>query len=181
MLSFHIHPLKLVRGHKSVLGGGRLYSVKPKEFTITSKMKAIKLRDTAFDLFNVGLRSVMPHTMVMNSLQLNGNILSVENQSYVLNNNVYIVAFGKAVIGMVKTAEDILGDHVVKGVASIPYGIQSAFKTLGKWLVNLSIIFQFFYKHSIFHLILKLCFIQFALTYEFSQPSQQGFSSFGVK
>ena len=114
----------------------RCFSVlKSKELTIFSRMKAIKLRDTAFDLFNVGLRSVTPHTMVMNSLQVKNNILSVNDQSYALDNNVYIVAFGKAVIGMVKTAEDILGEHVVKGIASVPHGIQSTFKTLGKWFV----------------------------------------------
>ncbi|ESO07082.1 hypothetical protein HELRODRAFT_187749 [Helobdella robusta] len=96
-------------------------------------MEAVKLRNHAFELFNVSLKSVTPCTMMLNSLKISGNILSVGDQSYVLNNNVHIVAFGKAVIGMVKTAEDILGDHIVDGIASIPSGIQSTLKSFGKW------------------------------------------------
>lgn len=33
-----------------------------------------------------------------------------------------MVAFGKAVLGMVKALEDILGEHIAGGVASIPVG-----------------------------------------------------------
>ena len=33
-----------------------------------------------------------------------------------------VVAFGKAVLGMVTALEQILGEHITKGVASIPVG-----------------------------------------------------------
>ena len=33
-----------------------------------------------------------------------------------------VVAFGKAVLGMLGALERILGDHIVEGVASIPAG-----------------------------------------------------------
>lgn len=36
--------------------------------------------------------------------------------------NVKVVAFGKAVLGMVSAVEGILGEHIVEGVASIPVG-----------------------------------------------------------
>ena len=36
--------------------------------------------------------------------------------------NVRVVAFGKAVLGMVAAVESILQDHLVEGVASIPVG-----------------------------------------------------------
>ena len=62
--------------------------------------------------------------MVEKAMKLDGNNLIIADRRYSLNRNVHIVAFGKAVIGMVKTAEDILGEHVVGGVASVPWGIQ---------------------------------------------------------
>ena len=33
-----------------------------------------------------------------------------------------VVAFGKAVLGMVEALETLLGDHIVGGVASVPRG-----------------------------------------------------------
>ena len=33
-----------------------------------------------------------------------------------------VIAFGKAVLGMVTALEQILGDHITEGVASIPVG-----------------------------------------------------------
>ena len=40
----------------------------------------------------------------------------------VLGSNVKVVAFGKAVLGMVGALESILGGHIVSGVASVPVG-----------------------------------------------------------
>ena len=36
--------------------------------------------------------------------------------------NVKVVAFGKAVLGMVEAVETLLRDHIVSGVASVPVG-----------------------------------------------------------
>lgn len=33
-----------------------------------------------------------------------------------------VVAFGKAVLGMVEALESLLGEHIVSGVASVPLG-----------------------------------------------------------
>ena len=53
--------------------------------------------------------------LINNKLQLN------------LNKNVHIVAFGKAVTGMVRAAEKVLQGHVRSGVASIPSGYLTTF------------------------------------------------------
>lgn len=37
--------------------------------------------------------------------------------------NVKVVAFGKAVLGMVEALESLLGQHIVAGVASVPKGV----------------------------------------------------------
>lgn len=41
---------------------------------------------------------------------------------YTICSNVKVVAFGKAVLGMVEALETLLGDHIVGGVASVPRG-----------------------------------------------------------
>ncbi len=39
-----------------------------------------------------------------------------------LYRNVKVVAFGKAVLGMVTSVERLIGDHIIEGVASVPVG-----------------------------------------------------------
>ena len=65
--------------------------------------------------------------MVSSTLQLEGNVQRSRRT---------VVAFGKAVIEMVRTAKDILGEHIVGGIASVPWGIQDTLKHLGKWYVK---------------------------------------------
>ncbi len=36
-----------------------------------------------------------------------------------------VVAFGKAVLGMVAGVESVIGDHIIEGVASVPIGTMS--------------------------------------------------------
>ena len=71
--------------------------------------------------------------MVTKALRVEENSLVVDKQSYPLKKNVHIIAFGKAVLGMVRAAEDILGNHVVGGIASIPTGMQETLTRLEKW------------------------------------------------
>lgn len=49
------------------------------------------------------------------------------------SSNVKVVAFGKAVLGMVAALEEILGQHITGGVASIPVG---AVETAQKFYPN---------------------------------------------
>ena len=39
-----------------------------------------------------------------------------------VDHNVRVVAFGKAVAGMIRAAQDILGDHIISVTASVPSG-----------------------------------------------------------
>ena len=70
--------------------------------------------------------------MVKNTLKLSGNTLCVADKEYRLNRGVYIVAFGKAVLGMVRSVEDILGERIVAGVASVPAGMPELLRKLNK-------------------------------------------------
>ena len=51
-------------------------------------------------IFTAALDSIRPEKLVKNALQRNGNLMTVKDRSYMLNKNVHVVGFGKAVYGM---------------------------------------------------------------------------------
>ena len=65
-----------------------------------------------------------PQKLVSDALTVSNNKLVVRERTYDLHKNVHVVAFGKAVLGMVRGVEEVLGSHIVEGVASVPYGVQ---------------------------------------------------------
>lgn len=64
--------------------------------------------------------------------QVDGDYLIVKDRQYRLSKNVYVVAFGKAVGGMVRATQELLGDHIVRGVASVPVGLEEFAKATNK-------------------------------------------------
>lgn len=88
----------------------------------------LKLKSDAQTIFRASLSAVSPQEMVKNNLLFHQNILSIKEREYTVNKNVFVVAFGKAVLGMTKAVDDILGDQIVRGVASIPVGLPDAIK-----------------------------------------------------
>ncbi|KAI6189682.1 MOFRL family protein [Aphelenchoides bicaudatus] len=72
------------------------------------------------ETFKRVLAEVSPQLSVEKALQVQNNQLKVNNREYALNQNVRIVAAGKAAVQMVIGAENVLKDHVRDGIASIP-------------------------------------------------------------
>ena len=56
----------------------------------------------------------------------------MDEQSYSIQRNVFVVGFGKAVLGMARVLEDLLGQHIIKGILSIPAGARADFEKAGK-------------------------------------------------
>uniref|UniRef100_A0A0N5AWV5 Glycerate kinase n=1 Tax=Syphacia muris TaxID=451379 RepID=A0A0N5AWV5_9BILA len=79
-----------------------------------------ELRNACLSAFRSSVKAVQPYNRVRSTLKVADGYLSVGKQKYKLNSNVYIAAFGKAGLGMVQGAEDVLGSEVVKGIASVP-------------------------------------------------------------
>ncbi|XP_066928701.1 glycerate kinase-like [Clytia hemisphaerica] len=73
-------------------------------------------------IFTAALDSIRPENLVKNALQRNGNLMTIKDRSYLLNKNVHVIGFGKAVYGMALGVSDILNDHVNKTVLSVPIG-----------------------------------------------------------
>lgn len=60
------------------------------------------------------------------------NCLHVGGREYELDNNVYVVGFGKAVAGMARSVEDQLHHHIIDGIISVPHRLGRTLRELGK-------------------------------------------------
>ncbi|KAI4900619.1 hypothetical protein NFI96_011554 [Prochilodus magdalenae] len=90
------------------------------------------LEERARAVFAAAVEGVQPDSVVRRGLQRSGDELVVGGRSFKLSNNLHLVGFGKAVLGMAAEAERIVGDHLVQGVISVPQGIQETLQRHGK-------------------------------------------------
>lgn len=92
------------------------------------------LAEHAQQLFESAVGAVQPGPMLQKALSLDpdGRKLKVRDRSFQLRQNLYLVGFGKAVLGMAAAAEELLGQHLVQGVISVPKGIRAAMERAGK-------------------------------------------------
>uniref|UniRef100_A0A1B6EA41 Glycerate kinase n=1 Tax=Clastoptera arizonana TaxID=38151 RepID=A0A1B6EA41_9HEMI len=74
-------------------------------------------------VFEKAILSIKPPDLVEKELKVIGNKLFVRDHEYTLNNNCYIVGFGKCVLSMATKTEKILGEHLKSGILSIPEGV----------------------------------------------------------
>ncbi|XP_022240848.1 glycerate kinase-like isoform X2 [Limulus polyphemus] len=90
------------------------------------------MKSDAFKIFLAGVDAVMPKSFITKALKVDNERLLVQDFSYHIANNVYVVGFGKAVAGMARAVEDIIGHHLVEGVISIPEGTTDIMSQSGK-------------------------------------------------
>ncbi|XP_024271807.1 glycerate kinase isoform X1 [Oncorhynchus tshawytscha] len=86
----------------------------------------------AREVFASAIEAVQPDIVMRRGLERTGDTLLVNGRSFTLKNNLHLVGFGKAVLGMAAEAERIVGDHLVRGVISVPHGIQETIRQHGK-------------------------------------------------
>ncbi|XP_053627073.2 glycerate kinase isoform X1 [Cherax quadricarinatus] len=78
-----------------------------------------------------GVNTVQPHELIGKSIKQDTDKLFINGTKYDLHHNVYVIGFGKAVIGMVKPIQLALvtsdgGSHLKGGIVSVPLGIQKS-------------------------------------------------------
>lgn len=105
-----------------------LWRAKSFRFSSFNADLQFKLKSDAQTIFRASLSAVSPHEMVKSNLLFHQNILTIKEREYAVDKNVSVVAFGKAVLGMAKAVDDILGDQIVRGVASVPVGLPDVIK-----------------------------------------------------
>ncbi|KAM9271981.1 glycerate kinase [Cariama cristata] len=89
----------------------------------------MSLREHALSLFRSAVCTVQPAPMLKRAVKLQGEgcpQLLVKGQAFPVKRDLYLVGFGKAVLGMAAAVEDILGDHLVHGIINVPLGIQES-------------------------------------------------------
>ncbi|KAK7102479.1 hypothetical protein V1264_020691 [Littorina saxatilis] len=94
----------------------------------------VEMRRMLRDIFTTAVDSVMPRSMLEKMVHFNAklNVLTVAERNYSVNRNVFVVGFGKAVLGMARVVEDLLGEHIIKGILSIPDGARKDLEKAGK-------------------------------------------------
>ncbi|XP_031699660.1 glycerate kinase [Anarrhichthys ocellatus] len=83
-------------------------------------------------VFAAAVEAVQPDTVVRQSIERKEDSVIISGHKFTLEHNLHLVGFGKAVLGMAAEAERIMGDHLVKGVISVPHGIQQTLQQHGK-------------------------------------------------
>ncbi|NXD37771.1 GLCTK kinase, partial [Copsychus sechellarum] len=94
----------------------------------------MSLREHALSLFYGAVGTIRPAPMLRRALKLQKGgwpQLLVKEQAFPVKRDLYLVGFGKAVLGMAAAAEEILGDHLTRGIINVPLGIQESLQRAG--------------------------------------------------
>ncbi|NWI86598.1 GLCTK kinase, partial [Pitta sordida] len=94
----------------------------------------MSVREHALSLFRSAVGTVRPALMMKRALKFQEDgcpQLVVKDQVFPVKRDLYLVGFGKAVLGMAAAAEEILGDHLVRGIINVPLGIQESLQRAG--------------------------------------------------
>ncbi|NWJ05912.1 GLCTK kinase, partial [Crypturellus undulatus] len=95
---------------------------------------SMSLAEHARALLGSAVASVRPAAMLRRVLALRADgcpRLLVRGRPFPLHGSLYLVGFGKAVLGMAAAAEDILGEQLTRGIVSVPTGIQESLQRAG--------------------------------------------------
>ncbi|XP_044530380.1 glycerate kinase [Gracilinanus agilis] len=94
---------------------------------------SMALPEQAWQLFEGAVNAVMPGPMLRRALALDTETgqLKVRDRNFQLHHNLYLAGFGKAVLGMAAVAEEMLSEHLIQGVISVPKGIRAAMEHAG--------------------------------------------------
>ena len=123
-----VHPqVERIKPSRHAAAGKQLRNLSSESAASEIRLEPSGLQLESFharDIYKEAVNSVEPRHMVENVLQFDqkSSVLTVKDKTYMMNHNVYVVGFGKAVLGMARATEDILGEHVVNGILSIPRG-----------------------------------------------------------
>lgn len=72
------------------------------------------------DVFRAAVKAVSPNEIIRRRVKFRDNTLYINEKSFPLRENVYVVGFGKAVMGMAQELEKLLGNVLRKGIVSVP-------------------------------------------------------------
>lgn len=86
-----------------------------------------KWKNQLVEIYDAGVRAVQPSSIVDKYVSVVDDEMKIHDKSYKINGNVYLVGFGKAVMGMAATMERKLGDRLKRGIVSVPRGAKDTY------------------------------------------------------
>nr|XP_033781681.1 glycerate kinase [Geotrypetes seraphini]XP_033781682.1 glycerate kinase [Geotrypetes seraphini]XP_033781683.1 glycerate kinase [Geotrypetes seraphini]XP_033781684.1 glycerate kinase [Geotrypetes seraphini]XP_033781685.1 glycerate kinase [Geotrypetes seraphini]XP_033781686.1 glycerate kinase [Geotrypetes seraphini]XP_033781687.1 glycerate kinase [Geotrypetes seraphini] len=96
---------------------------------------SMSLQEHGQQIFHCAISAVMPENMLKRSLTFvseGSPRIVVGDREFLIQKNLYLVGFGKAVLGMAAELEKILGNHLVQGLVSVPDGICASLRQAGR-------------------------------------------------
>ncbi|XP_061473930.1 glycerate kinase [Rhineura floridana] len=119
---------------------GRAFWQPTSHSTSEASSLSMSLQEHGLHFFRSAVARVLPGPMLKRALVLEPGgcpRLVLHGQPFELRRNLYLVGFGKAVLGMAAAAEDILGDYLSRGIISVPQGIQETLQHTGRRVILL--------------------------------------------
>ncbi len=92
---------------------------------VESGINMSKHKKIAINMINAALRAVDPYYLILEQLNLKGNILSIQNKKEIdLTDfdNIYVIGAGKGTAPMSLALEELLGDNLTTGAINVKYG-----------------------------------------------------------
>ncbi|XP_015440402.1 PREDICTED: glycerate kinase-like [Dufourea novaeangliae] len=112
---------KLFHFSKVLLQSNLLHSIKFTSENMSTDPKILEESKSILkDIYFAGVKAVSPKQLIVDRVKVKDGVLQVGDQSFQLKENVYLVGFGKAVMGMSIVLEHMLGNRLKKGTVSIP-------------------------------------------------------------
>lgn len=95
--------------------------------------KKLSLAQDARRIFKAAVKAVSPAHMVNAVLKKDSGQLFVAEKSFPFKSQrIFLVGFGKAVLGMAGAVENIIGSDLCSGILSIPHGTKDTIEMSGK-------------------------------------------------
>jgi glycerate 2-kinase len=92
---------------------------------VESGINMSKHKKIAIDMINSALQTVDPYQLILEQLNLEGNILFIQNRKEIdLTdfNKIYVIGAGKGTAPMSLAVEELLGDRLTNGAINVKYG-----------------------------------------------------------
>lgn len=97
-----------------------------KMFSTSTRKFTKDLCQEASVIFQSAYKAVQPSILMRKAIEVHENNIVIQGKHFSLAKNVYIIGFGKAVLGMTAVLDFKLKGHNVSGIISIPTGTQSS-------------------------------------------------------
>ncbi|KAK4015978.1 hypothetical protein OUZ56_030943 [Daphnia magna] len=86
-------------------------------------------------IYKAAVDAVRPGFLVNQAIKYSDNVVHIQGElELAVDRNCHVIGFGKAVLAMALQIDKIIGQHIVKGVISIPHGVAAQYSLPDQFL-----------------------------------------------